>query len=148
MYVQAMQIALSKNADSAWRKLLERALHKAEALALVESRLEAKINASKASRGERPTKVSKSRRAEIDSFDNDAARMNVEQLARYKTESSAREIVATLKSGLDSDLKFWLSAVKHSHPGDLPTVQEFINAKRELQESLALCLTSHPGSAV
>jgi hypothetical protein len=148
MYVQAMQIALSKNADSAWRQLLEQALHNAEALALVESQLEAKINASKASRGEKPTKVSKSRRAEIDSFDNDAACMHVEQLARYKAESSAREIVETLKSGLDSDLRFWLSAVKHSHPGDLPAVQEFINAKRELQQSLARCLAGHPGSAV
>jgi hypothetical protein len=147
MYVQALQIALSKNADSDWRKLLEHALHKAEALALVESQLEAKINASKASRGEKPTKLSKSRRAEIDSFDNDAASMHAEQLARYKSECSAREIIATLKSGLDSDLKFWSGAVKHAHPGDLPTVQEFINAKRELQKSLALCLAGHPGSA-
>jgi hypothetical protein len=147
MYVQALQIALSKNADSGWRKVLEQALHKAEALALVETQLEAKINASKAGRGEKPTKLSKSRRAEIDSFDKDANSLQAEQLARYKSESSAREIVATLKSGLDSDLKFWLSAAKHSHPGDLPTVQEFINAKRELRESLALCLTGLSGSA-
>ena len=146
MYVEALQIALSKTADSAWRRLLEQALHKAEVLALVESQLEAKINASKASRGEKPTKLSKSRRAEIDSFDNDAACLHVEQLARYKSESSAREIVATLKSGLDSDLKFWSSAAKYSHPRDLPTVQEFINAKRELRESLALCLTSYSAS--
>src|SRR5687768_5610357 len=97
MYVQAIQIALSKNADSAWHRLLEQALHKAEKLALVESQLEAKINASKANRGEKPTKLSKSRRAEIDSFDNDAACFHVEQLARYKSESSAREIIATLK---------------------------------------------------
>ncbi len=147
MYIQALQIALSKNADSAWRKLLEDALHKAEVLALVESQLEAKINASKASRGETPTKLSKSRRAEIDSFDNDAVSLQAEQLERYKSESSAREIVATLKSGLNSDLKFWSDAVKHAHPGDLPVVQEFIDAKRELQKSLALCLADHPASA-
>jgi hypothetical protein len=144
MYVQAIQIALSKNTDSAWHRLLEQALHKAEKLALVESQLEAKINASKASRGEAPTKLSKSRRAEIESLDNDAACLHAEQLARFKSEFSARKIIATLRSGLDSDLKFWSSAAKHAHPEDLPTVQEFIDAKRELRESLALCLTGHP----
>jgi hypothetical protein len=147
MYVQALQIALSKNVDSVWHKLLEQAITKAEMLALVESQFEAKVNASKASRGEKPTKLSKSRRAEIDSFDVDAATLRVDLLAQYKSEFSARQIVATLKSGLDSDLKIWSSAAKHSHPDDLPTVQEFVNAKRELGESLAHCLAGCPSSA-
>jgi hypothetical protein len=143
MYVQALQIALSKNVDSAWHELLEQAKAKAETLALVESQFEAKVNASKASRGEKPTKSSKARRAEIDSFDVDAAALDADLLSQYSSEFSARQIVATLESGLESDLKFWSSAAKHSHPDDLPTVQEFIDAKRELRESLAHCLGHH-----
>ena len=147
VYVQALQIALSNDDGSASKLALQEALLKAEALARVESQFESRINASKASRGEKPTKLSKSRQAEVDGFASDAAGLQAEQLVSFKSGYTARKIAAVLKSGLDSDLKFWSNAVKYTHPGDLPLVQEFVTAKRELRESLSLCLAGSPGSA-
>jgi hypothetical protein len=147
VYVQALQIAISKDDGTASRPALQQALLKAEALARVESQFESRVNASKASRGERPTKLSKSRQAEVDGFATDSAGLQAEQLVLFRSELAAHEIVQALKSGLDSDLKFWSTAAKHTHPGDLPVVQEFVDAKRELRESLALCIAGSPGSA-
>lgn len=147
MYVQALQMALAKDDGTTSRSALQHALLKAETLARVESQLEERINASKASRGEKPTKLSRSRQAEVDGFATDAAGMQAVQLVSFKAEFSARRIVATLKSGLDSDLKFWANAVKYTHPDDLPVVQEFVDAKRELRESLALCIVHSPSDA-
>ena len=148
MYVQALQIAISKADGTASEAALRQALLRAEALAQVESQFETRVNASKASRGEKPTKLSKSRKAEVDGFATDAAALQAEQLAMFKSGSSSREIVASLKSGLDSDLKFWSTAVKHTHPGDLSVLQEFVNAKRELRDALTLCIDGSPSSAV
>ena len=147
MYVQALQIALSKDDGTASQPALQHALLKAETLARVESQFEARINASKASRGEKPTRLSSSRHAEVAGFAADAAELQAEQLVLFQSGFSARKIVAALKSGLDSDLKFWSNAAKYTHPSDLPVVQEFVSAKRELRESLSLCIAGSPGSA-
>ena len=147
MYVEALQIALSKDDGTASHPALQQAILRAEELARVESQFEARINASKSSRGEKPTKLSKARQAEVDGFATDAAGMQAEQLVLFRAELSAQKIVATLKSGLDSDLRFWANAAKYTHPQDLPVVQEFVNAKRELRESLARCIVGGPSSA-
>src|SRR5688500_6496560 len=77
MYVHAIQTAHTNNADSVWHRMLCKEMHKTEKLGLVESELEAKINASKARSREKPTRLTKTRRAEIDSFGNDAACFHV-----------------------------------------------------------------------
>lgn len=145
-FVQALQIALTKSDVATARAAVEQAVLRAEALALLESQLEDKINASKAARGEKPTRLSGSRRTEVEGFAKDAAAMQTEQIASFENETSGFKILAALKSGLVSDLKFWSNAEKHTHPGDMPVVQEFVNAKRELKEALVLCLASRPGS--
>ena len=145
MFVQALQIALTKSDVSTARPAVEQALLRAETLALLESQFEVKINASKAARGEKPTSLSSSRRAEVDEFAKDATALQTEQLASFASESSAFRILAALKSGLVSDLKFWSNAAKYTHPGDLSLVQELVNAKRELKEALVHCLSAAGG---
>jgi hypothetical protein len=147
MFAPALRIVLAKTNVPASRAALEQALLRAESLARVESEFEAKINASKARRREKPTRLSKSRRAQVDEYAEDAATLQAEQLSVFESELSANEILAALKSGLDTDLQFWANAAKYTHPDDLPVVQEFVKAKLELQESLALCLASGSDSA-
>jgi hypothetical protein len=144
MFTPALRIALAKTNDPTSCAALEQALLRAESLARVEADFEAKINSSKARRGEKPTKLSKSRRAQLDEYAQDASTLEANQLAVFESELSASEILTALKSGLDVDLKFWANAAKYTHPDDLPVVQEFVKAKLELQASLALCLASGP----
>ncbi|MGH8524576.1 MAG: hypothetical protein ACREXY_10285 [Gammaproteobacteria bacterium] len=147
MFAPALRIALAKPDCTASHDALSRALLDAEALARIESEFESKINASKARRGEKPTHLSKARRAQVGQYAADAESLHAEQLAAFETGMSAAEILAALKSGLDSDLQFWSTAAKHTHPDDLALVEEFVNAKRALQASLALCLTGPSAGA-
>lgn len=140
MYVKAIQLAMSKTEGSLPPAELAVALGKAEALARLEATFESDINASKARRGEKPTRLSKSRQSEIDGYAADASVMEAEQLATFQTERSARQIVSTLRSALNADLKFWSTATKHTHPGDLRIVQDFVAAKVGLRDALAQCL--------
>lgn len=147
MFVPALRIALSKVQDSASSAALSRALLAAESLAAVEANLESRLNASKAKRGEKPTKLSKSRRSEVDQYAADGAASQAEQLAEYEAGLGASQIVAALVAGLGSDLQFWATAAKYTHPDDMPVVNEFVNAKRELHASLVSFLSSSPPGA-
>lgn len=147
MFAPALRIALAKSDGTVSADALSRALLDAEALSRIESEFESKINASKAKRGEKPTQLSTSRRAQVNQYAADAESLQVEQLAAFNTEMSAAGIVSALKSGLDSDLQFWANAAKYTHPADLAVVEEFVNAKRNLQGSLALCVTRPSASA-
>ena len=147
MFAPALRIALAKSDGTVSRDALSHALRDAEALSRIECEFESQVNASKAKRGEKPTHLSKSRRAQASQYAADAESLHLEQLAAFETEMSAVEILAALRSGLDSDLQFWATAAKYTHPADLTLVEEFVNAKRALQTSLALCLTGPSAGA-
>lgn len=138
MFVAALRIASSKADGTVSSQMLARALVDAESLERIESEFESKMNGSKAKRGEN-TKLSKSRQAQLAQYKADAASLEAEPLGAFK-EMSCADIVAALRSGLDSDLRFWANAAKHTHPADLPVVEELVSAKRALERSLAACL--------
>lgn len=72
--------------------------------------------------------------------------MQKEQMATFEAADSAGEIVAALKAGLHADLQFWSGAAKYTHAGDLPVVEEFVNAKRELLLALESCPVDGPSN--
>jgi hypothetical protein len=151
MYIKALQIARSKSDVAPASGAVDEAMRQAQNLALLEAQFESRINASKAARGEKPTQLSRARRAEVDGYAADAQQMHSEQLAAFEAVPSAYKIFSVLKSGLDADLKFWVNAGKHTHPQDMPIVQELVDAKRALKDSLVRCLatrasaiSSHP----
>jgi hypothetical protein len=146
MFAPALRIAIAKTDGIVSSEALAFALVDAVSLERVESEFESKINSSKAKRGEKPTKLAKSRQAEVNQYAADAAAFQADQLATFE-EMSCAAIVVVLKSGLDSDLRFWANAAKYTHPADLPVVEEFVNAKRALQKSLAACLAGPSTSA-
>ncbi len=142
MFVPALRVAMDKAEAPDERRALENALGKAEALACVEAGFETRINASKAARGEGPTKLSRAKREQLDELSNDQKELQAEQMTAFDAATSAGEIVAALKAGLRTDVKFWSGAAKYTHPADMPVVAEFVNAKRELLAALDECLKS------
>jgi hypothetical protein len=145
MFVRAIQLAISKDDHSVPTTELAVALGKAENLARLEASFESDIDASKARRGEKPTRLPKPRQSEIDGYAADASAMEAGQLASFQTDRSARQIVATLRSALNADLKFWATATQHTHPGDLRIVQDLVAAKVDLRDALAQCLKTECG---
>ena len=117
-------------------RALENVLAKAEALGRIEAAFEAKINASKAARGEGPTSLSRAKREQVNDFANDQAELQAQQLIAFEASNSANEIVTALKAGLRHDVQFWAGAAKYTHAADLPVVEEFVNAKRDLLAAL------------
>ena len=148
MFSSALRIAMSKASSPEESFALENALAKAEALGRIEAGFEAKINASKAARGEGPTKVSRAKRAQLSELADDETALQAQQMIAFEALTTAGEIVAALKAGLRTDLQFWSGAAKHTHPADLPVVEEFVNAKRELLAALINFLEHRTARAV
>ena len=136
MFVPALRIAMTKVKTPEQSRAIEIALSKAEALADIEAAFEQKIDASKAARGEGPTRLSRAKQEQVNGLSKDQADLQAEQLAAFDAANTAGEIVTALKAGLGADVQFWSGAAKHTHPGDWPVVEELVNAKRELLTSL------------
>jgi hypothetical protein len=147
MFVSALRIALSKSAEPSEQSGLKQALPLAEDLERIESGFEDKINASKAARGEEPTRLSKAQKASVSGYADDAAAVQKEQLALFEAELSSREILTALYTGLKTDLQFWDKAAEHTHSSDMSVVQEFVVAKQRLFESLGHCLAIYSTNA-
>jgi hypothetical protein len=147
MFSSALRIAIGQASAPDESRALERALEKADALGRIEADFEARIAASKAARGEGPTRLSRAKQEQLSGFAADQAELQAQQMAAFEALTS-REIVAALKAGLRTDLQFWSGAAKHTHPADLPVVEEFVNAKRELLAALSECLEDRSSSAV
>ena len=148
MFSPALRIAIGKASAPEEVRALENALAKADALARIEAAFEAKINASKAARGEDPTRLSRAKREQLSDFANDQSALQAQQLVEFEALNSAKEIVTALKGGLHSDLQFWSGAAKYTHPGDLPVVEEFVNAKREMLAALNDFLKSRSAGVI
>lgn len=147
MFVPALRIALGKMGPLSDRSLFEQALSAAQALELVAAGFEERINANKAARGEKPTRLSKGQRAQIESYTSDAQALEREQLAIHEAELSPQEIVQALRTGLQSDLTFWSGAAKYAHADDRAIVEEFVAAKQRLLVNLDAILNASGDSA-
>jgi hypothetical protein len=136
MFSSPLRIAIAKASTPEELRALEIALAKADALSQIEAAFEARINASKAARGEGPTKLSRAKRGQLSEFSDDQAVLQAQQLVAFEAATSAIEIITALRAGLRTDLQFWSGAAKYTHAADLPVVEEFVNAKRELLAAL------------
>lgn len=147
MFERYIQLAVSKTTTDEELAALHPIVAIASELDKQERTFEARINASKAARGEGPTKVSKAKRQEIDQYAADAMEMAAEQLKEFALLDNAWAIIFTLHIGLDSDAKFWSKAHLKAHPSDAAIVQEFAGAKTRLRDALAAYLGQFPGDA-
>ena len=133
MFERCIQLAVSKAATDGELAALHPIAAIASELDEQERTFEARINASKAARGEGPTKVSKAKRQEIDQYAADAVEIAAEQLKEFAALDNAWTIIFALHMGLDSDTKFWSKAHLKAHPSDAAIVQAFADAKIKLR---------------
>jgi hypothetical protein len=69
-----------------------------------------------------------------------------QQLVEFEAMTYSADVIAALHAGMESDVKFWKQAQRRIHQADAPVVQELVEAKIKLFESMALFLASHPRS--
>ena len=146
MFERCIQLAVSKAATDGECAALHPLVAIGSELDEQERSFEARINASKAARGEGPTKVSKAKRQEINQYAADAMEIAAEQWKEFAALDNARTIVFALHMGLESDTKFWSKAHLKAHPSDAAIVQAFAGAKTRLRDALAAYLRQFPGS--
>ena len=145
MFERCIQLAVSKAATDGECAALHPLVAIGSELDEQERSFEARINASKAARGEGPTKVSKAKRQEINQYAADAMEIAAEQWKEFAALDNARTIVFALHMGLESDTKFWSKAHLMAHPSDAAIVQAFADAKIKLRDALAAYLGKFPG---
>lgn len=137
MFSKALRIATTKAASDAEAADLARCLACADELESVQTAFESRLGASKAARGEKPTALSKGKRAQIAGYAEDASDIEQETLAHFENRTAAREILALLHTALEGDLLFWRGVVKHAHPADQSIIESLVGAKQQLLDELA-----------
>ena len=145
MWSPFIEIAASK-AAAAERSMLEQILSLAIRLDELEASFESKINASKASRGESPTRLSKSEREELQHLAEDEKDLESELLVEYRKMRDASDIVASLHADSELDVSFWRDNRGHAHPDDRPILGELVEAKADLSEAMARFLERYPAT--
>ena len=137
MLAPSLQVALTKARTGEEQRSLERLVALATQLDRVEADFEHKINASKALRGEAPTKLTKAQRERLAELAADERELEAEQLVDLEVLSSAREIVEALHLGMEDDIRFWGQTKKHAHAADWPVIEELVSAKNALFQAMA-----------
>lgn len=90
-----------------------------------------RIESSKRARGEAPMKLRKSKRQDLESLAQDAENIDREITEQLRSLSDL-EIIGALRTGLNSDLSFWKSSLKHFHEAELPLGLEYVEIEERL----------------
>jgi hypothetical protein len=146
MNSRQFRIAIENAGDTEARGFLEGLEPLFAEVCELERTFGARIDASKAARGEAPTKLRKARREEIAGYARDAEAGD-EQLERDFAALSGAAIASAFSAALETDLAFWGShGLKHAHPAERPIVEESIAAKRRLRDGLEEFLRRFPAT--
>jgi len=142
---KAIQIAITKTTSPEELDLLNEISKLAESFDALESSFEERINNNKILRGEKPTRLTRSKKAEISQYKKDADDLTDQLTNDFLLLDNAQEIIQAIHSGFDNDIAFWKQAVKYTHPADLPIVDEFLSAKMKLHDALIAYLNHKSG---
>ena len=142
---KSIQIAIAKTTSPEELDLLSEISKLADTLDALESSFEERINSNKALRGEKPTRLTRSKKTEIDQYKKDADDLANQLTKDFMLMETAKDIIQAIRSGFDSDIAFWKQAVKYAHPADLPVVDEFLSAKIKLRDALTVYLHHKSG---
>jgi hypothetical protein len=143
MFEHSVKLAIHKAATEQEHLALRSVCAVAVALDEQERTFEARINESKARRGEPPTQLSKAKRQEVDQYARDAEELTKEQLRQFEA-LDAWAIVFSLHMALETDARFWSKAHLKAHPSDASIIQDFAQAKADLRDALASFLEQFP----
>lgn len=143
---KSIQIAITKTTSPEELDLLNEISKLVETLDTLESSFEERINNNKVLRGEKPTRLTRSKKIEINQYKKDADDLANKLTKDFMLMENAKDIIQAIRSGFDSDITFWKQAVKYAHPADLPIVDEFLVAKIKLRDALTVYLNHKSGS--
>lgn len=144
MFQRFLELAATKAQTDEELQALRAILPLAAELDGQEQTFGARMDASKAARGEGPVKVGRAKRQELDGYARDAQEMEDAQLEEFARLDAPWLIVHALHAGLGSDLGFWSKPMPGVHPSDAGIIREFVTAKRELRDALAAWLARFP----
>jgi hypothetical protein len=102
-----------------------------------------RINASKAARGERPTKISPHMREHLSSLEDDRKALDDDLARQFRALSSASSVVRALHCAMSDDLPRAEKNLKHFHPADLLIGKDLVERKSQLVNGMAAFLSEH-----
>lgn len=143
---KSIQIAITKTILPEELDLLNEISKLAETLDALESSFEERINNNKVLRGEKPTRLTRTKKIEINQYKKDADDLANTLTKDFMLMDNSKDIIQAIRFGFDSDIAFWRQAVKHAHPADLPIVDEFLSVKIKLRDALTAYLSHKSGS--
>ena len=143
MFERAVRIAISKAGSPAEADALTKLVPSACRVDEQERTFEERINRNKALRGEPPTKMSKRKKADIDSYAADANEMTANQLLQFEALDSAASVIKCLEMAMVHDIAFWSQAQGKAHEADRPLVRDFAAVKIDLQNAFSAYLAEH-----
>lgn len=137
---KSIQIAITKTTLPEELDLLNEISKLAETLDTLETSFEERINNNKVLRGEKPTRLTRSKKMEINQYKKDADDLTNQLTKDFMLMENAKDIIQAIRSSFDSDIAFWRQAVKYAHPADMPIVDELLFAKIKLRDALTAYL--------
>lgn len=144
MFQRFIELAATKAQTDEQRQALQAILPLAAELDGQEQTFGARLDASRAARGEGPVKVGRKKQRELDGYARDAQEIEDAQLEEFSRLDAPWLIVYSLHAGLVSDLGLWSKPVPGVHPSDAVIIREFVAAKLELRDALAAWLARFP----
>lgn len=140
-------LAAEKTSDPKAREHLKRIEVLARELVVLERGFPSKIAASKARRGEEPTKLKKGEKAMLAEFDEDVANIDQEEaMEHFKNASNAREILESLAFELPGSPKDWSFMLPKAHPADRVLIEEVVSVQRAIDEEMKKYLETYPST--
>lgn len=144
MNPEFFRIAATKTTDLVALAMLEQLVRAAQELADAEAALPERINANKAKRGERPTKLSKAKKEQLGELAQDHLNLDANLCDDFRKMTEPSQIVWSAQYALTQDLPNARKFLKYYHADDLFLGEEIVRLKTVLLEAATLFLEAYP----
>jgi len=138
------RIAATKTTDPAALGMLAGLENLAQELATAEASFPERINANKAKRGEKSTKLPRRKAEELKELEQDQIDIDQQVCEDFLKADTPSQIVASVSYALKQDIPTAKKFLKHYHPDDLPLGEEIFNLKEQLLEMVDAFLKRYP----
>ncbi len=144
MNPEFFRIAATKTTHPAALGMLAGLEKLAQELATAEASFPERINANKAKRGEKPTKLPRRKTEELKELEQDQIDIDQQVCEDFLKVDTPSQIVASVAYALEQDIPTAKKFLKHYHPDDLPLGEEIITLKVQLLEKAFAFLERYP----
>lgn len=136
-----LDLLLARATDHATRRKLARLEPLVSALQRYEGSFIERVNVSKATRGEAPTRLSRSEQQRIAGLAQDAAEIDAEVTQMLQQMDDIDEMLEIFRLPLADDIAFHEQSLRHYHPDERPIGEEGLALKRSLLDAIDAVLS-------